>query len=381
MFEIGDYVKRNAKQCGFTRESFADKNMPTHPSNLVVMPFFGDIKSTFMLSSYLLRQYKEKHREKYLILCSWPGYQGLFPYVDEYWSQTDQSSVKTLALGANNGYNETDLATSISHSLSDVFSDVLNYQRDFRTYYDSGFTKKYWEDFDEVNRYLPEVSSATMVSSQFIGELERRKGRKVVVYPASKVRAWHRGKSMYLPVNPMFWKTLIQRLIDEGFSPVVYQNFFTHDMSPEFTDRCVYLVARNISDVLAAMRHVGCVLDVHSGVSRLAISARTPFVCIDERARFIGEREYEIDDLSCDGVAKKYVFSFSTLLMSGTEKDWNRSVIDNIIVSLNEIWPYVADRSNWASTSESYESVDISKVRDRNNKRLGVRFISSSKDK
>lgn len=381
MFEIGEYIKRNAKKCGFTRESFADKNMPTHPSNFVVMPFFGDMKSTFMLSSYLLREYKKKHKEKYLILCSWPGFHGLFPYVDEYWCHSDMSAVKTLALGANNGYNETDLATGISRNLNEVFSDVLNYQRDFRSYYDCGFTKNYWEVFGEVNRYLPEVPSATMVASQFTSELERREGRKVVVYPASKIRAWHRGKSMYLPVNPMFWKALIQRLIDEGFVPVVYQNFFTHDVSPEFTDRCVYLVARNISDVLASMRHVGCVLDVHSGISRLAISARTPFVCIDERARFIGEREYEIDDLSCDDIVKKYLFSFSTLLMAGTEKDWNRSIFDNIIVSLNEIWPYVEDRSNWASTTESYERMDFSKVRERQSKRLGVRFITTGKDK
>ncbi|CAE7860224.1 unnamed protein product [Symbiodinium microadriaticum] len=324
---------------------------------------------------------KEKHPDKYIILCSWPGFEGLFPYVDEYWSHTDESSIKTLALAANNGYNGSDLSSEITRGLNEVFSDVLNYQRDFRPYYDNGFTKKYWEDFGEVNRYLPEVSSSTMISSQFTEELERRKGRKVVVYPASKVRTWHRGKSMYLPVNPTFWKALIERLLNEGYVPVVYQNQFTHDMSPEFTDRCVYLVSRNVSDVLAAMRHVGCVLDVHSGVSRFAVLSRTPFVCIDERARFIGEREYEIDDLSCDQIAKKYLFSFSTLLMAGTEKDWNRSVIDNIVVSLKEIWPFVEDRSNWAPTTESYESVDYSKVRDRQSKRLGVRFISSSKEK
>lgn len=381
MFEIGDFIKRNADKCGFNRESFIEKNMPTHPSKILVFPFYGDIKSTFVLSSYLLKKYKEKHPEKYMIMCSWPGFQGLFPYVDEYWTHKDTSSIKTLALSANNGYNESDLSSEINRSLNEVFSDVLSYQRDLRIYYDCGFTKKYWEDFNEVNRYLPEVASSSVLKSQFLGEMSNHKGRKVVVYPVTKVRTWYKGKSMYLPINPMFWKALIQRLINEGFVPVVYQNFFTHDMSPDFTDKCVYLLSQDINDTLAAMRHIGCVLDVHSGISRMAISARTPFVCVDERARFIGEREYEIDDLSCNGIAKKYLFSFSTMLMNGTEKEWNRSVIDNIIVSLGEIWPFVEDRSNWAGTSESYEIVDFSNVRERQSKRLGVRFITSSRDK
>lgn len=375
MFEIGEFVKRNAKKCGFVRSSFVDKNLPTHISNIVVMPFFGDVKSTFLLSSYLLKSWINKHPDKYFILCSWPGFEGLFPYVDEYWYHGDRSTVKTLALGANNGYNESDLVSEVTYSLNEVFSDVLNYKRDFKDYYNNGFTKKYWEDFNEINRYFPEVVSVG--SNQLINELVRRKGRKLLVYPAAKLRTWYRGKSVYLPVNPVFWKTIIQRLLDEGFDPVVYQNEFTHDMSPDFTDKCMYLSNTSITETLAVMRHVGCVLDVHSGISRFAISARTPFVCVDERARFIGEKEYEIDDLSCDGVPKKYLFSFSTLLMNGTENDWNRSVIDNVIVTLNEIWPSIEDRSNWASTSESFEIVDYSKVRNRNSKRLGVRFINS----
>ena len=36
-----------------------------------------------------------------------------------------------------------------------------------------------------------------------------------------------------------------------------------------------------MADTLSAMRYVGCVLDVFSGISRWSIAARTPFVCVD----------------------------------------------------------------------------------------------------
>lgn len=381
MFEIGDWVKRNAKKCGLVREAYVEKNMPTQPSNFVVFPFFGDISSTFLLSSYLLRTYKESLKNKYLIFCSWPGFQNLFPYVDEYWYHSDTSLVKSLALGANNGYNETDLASEITRGLNEVFSEVVTYQRDMRLYHDKTFTKKYWEDFGQVNRYLPEIASSTLISPKFNEQLVRRDGRKIVVYPCSKIRTWHRGKSIYLPIGTSFWKALIQRLLDERYVPVVYQNHFTHDMSPDFADKCLYLTSQRLSDALAAMRHIGCVLDVHSGISRLAIAARTPFVCVDERARFVGDHDYEVDDLSCDCIIKKYIFSFATMLLTGTAKDWTNSIIDNIIVTLDEIWPTLQDRSGWPSTTESYELVDYSRVRERQEKRLGVRFISTGKDK
>jgi len=159
---------------------------------------------------------------------------------------------------------------------------------------------------------------------------------------------------------------------------VVYQNWFTYDMSREFTDRCVYLVPRNVSDVLAAMRHVGLVLDIHSGISRLAIAARTPFVAVDERLRFIESGDYEVDDLCCE-MPRKYIFSFSTMLMSGGPSEWKDSLLDNISVTLKSFNP--TDGGNWGATNETYQSVSYDKVRDRKAKRRGVTFISSSKHK
>lgn len=385
MTQVNEFIKRAATRSGFKREFFVEKNIPTTLSNLMIIPFYGDIRSTFNLSTFLLKQYKEKNKDLYVIVCSWPGFHGLFPYVDEYWTLQDESVSKTLALEANNLYNSSGLALELNRSLLEV-SNILS-GKELKAWHDKGFTKKYWEDFGvstgasthkQIMRYLPEVVSGTKLSDAFVREMETKKGRKVVVFPATKLATWHRGQVVYMPVLRSFWDTLIETLLAEGFMPVIYQNWFTYDMSREFTDRCIYMVPRNVSDVLAAMRHIGLVLDVHTGISRLAIAARTPFVSVDERMMFIEGGDCEIDDLCCD-MPRKYIFSFSTMLMSGGPSDWKDSLLDNIMVTLKNFNP--TDRSNWGATTESYQTVSYEKVRQRKAKRLGVTFINSSKYK
>lgn len=376
MNQTNEYIKRAAAKYGFKREFFIEKNMPTTPSNLMIVPFYGDIRSTFNLSSLLLRQYKEKNKELYVVLCSWPGFHHLFPYVDEYWSLEDESTAKTLATEANNLYNGTSLATEIGRQMLDVSNTLTS--RELKAWLNRGFTKKYWEDFQEVRRFLPEVPSSTKLSESFLKEMARKPGRKVVVHPVTKMTAWHRGEAVHVPVLKSFWDTLLEMMLSAGYMPVVYQNWFTYDMSREFTDRLVYLVPRNVSDIIAAMRHIGLVLDVHSGISRLAIAARTPFLAVDERLRFIESGDYEVDDLCCD-TPRKYIFSFSTMLSTGTPSEWKDSLLDNIMVNLKEFNP--TDSGNWGATKETYEKVSYERVRERRAKRLGVTFINTSRHK
>jgi hypothetical protein len=145
-------------------------------------------------------------------------------------------------------------------------------------------------------------------------------------------------------------------------------------------DKCLYLVPKNVLDVLAAFRHIGCVLDVHSGISRLAIAARTPFLSVTERRIFVDDRDYEIDDLCCDGLPRQYIFSFSTMLLTGGPAEWKVSIIDNIVARLKEFVPTLRGM-DLPSTNESYESTPYERVRQRKAKRIGCAFIRLSKNK
>lgn len=376
--EVSDYIRRIAQRTGYKREFFLEKNMPTHHSNVVAIPFYGDLRSVSILSSLILRSYCEINKEKYFILCSWPGMRGLFPYVHEYWSLDDESVIRSLASGAINLYNDSNLAIDLTRSLAEVVN--VNTGNEFKEFYNNKLTKKYFDAFKNINRFLPEVPSASLLSSDFRTKMDRCRGQKLIVYPVTRMRSRQQGKTVNLPVSKDFWVNLIERLILEGYSPIVYQNHFTYDMSTDFADKCIYLVSKNISDIIAAMRYIGCVLDIHSDISRIALIARCPFVSVTERHIYIEDHDYEIDDLCSDGLPKQYIYGFSTHLMAGDQNDWKLSIVDNIIVRLREFIPTLK-LAKLPSTNESFVEVSHEIVRNRKAKRMGVTFINSSKKK
>ena len=67
--QVGDFIARASERLGMKREFFAEKNMPTLTSNIAVIPFFGDLRSSYILSTFLLRPLKDIWR-KYIIATS-----------------------------------------------------------------------------------------------------------------------------------------------------------------------------------------------------------------------------------------------------------------------------------------------------------------------
>ena len=97
MNSVVDFLKRTSERNGFNRDRFEERKIPTDFSNVCILPFFGDLRSTCILSSFLLHRYRQEVKSsRYFILASWPGFQGLFPYVDEYWSITDNAHIKNF---------------------------------------------------------------------------------------------------------------------------------------------------------------------------------------------------------------------------------------------------------------------------------------------
>lgn len=378
MSDTAEFLKRAAVRTGFTRQFYVEKNIPTDPSNIIAIPFFGDLSSLFVFSSLLLKSYKDLNPDKYIVLCSWPGLQSFFPYVDELWTLEDESAIKSLAMGANCFYNQSNLATEVTRNLIEVFN-VLT-AKDFTKYYNKGFTQKYWQDFKEIKRFLPEVPSFNLISNDFKNQIAKTTKPKIIVYPTSRIKSWQQGKTTYLPISKEFWSALIEKLIGDGFEPVVYQNWFTYEMSKEFVDRCIFLVPRNIADLLGAFRQIGFVLDVHSGISRMAIAARCPYLCVTERQIYIQEKDYEIDDICAAELPRQYIFSFSTQLMVGGPEEWEVSMLGNVSARLKSFVPQI-DPELLPSTSHSYQSISYDCVRDRKSKRLGSAFIKNKKNK
>lgn len=376
MEELTLYLKRAADRCGFNREYYIEKNIPTHHSNVAVFLFHGDTRAEFILSSLLLKRLKDELKgSKYLILCGWPGHRGLFPYVDEYWSPSDPAAVSRLLRDADGFDNASETFSISQRLLNQHFDGVMTFD-ELRPYYQNGLTAAFHEKLGAVKCHLPMIPSSSILDHRFIQDVNARAGFKVLFMPTKIIKGWKLNRQVNIKVRKEFWSALLERLSSDGFAPVVLQGYSTYDLSQDHAGKGVFIREDDISKAMSAMRMTGCVLDVFNGTSRLALAARTPFVAVDERGRYSGQKEYEIDALCGESLPKQYVFSFTSQLEAG---DINSNLFANIVVRLRSFLPTI-DRDTLPSTSEGTFEVPYSVVRERKAKRIGVRFVKVPKD-
>lgn len=354
-----DYIKRATQRAGILREKFTDKHLPLSSSQICVVPFFGDLCSEFILSSFILHRLKKENR--YLILCSYPKHSGVFPYVDEYWTIEDETALKNLSRGANGFFNESVSANTYEKALLRYFDNVISMDnKEIAQYYNNGFSSK-----EEIRYKLPFIPSVQMELGETIYKIDYP---KIFIYPTTKIRSW-RKKQEIKPVKEEFWVELIKKLIEEKYLPVIYEDYSTYDLSSEFYTKCVYIKGLEFLSVLGVMRMCDCTIDVFSGISRFAIMARSPYLSCDDRQRYMQMKEYEIDDLCTTHIPYQIAFTFSPIIEG---KDWMNTV-KLIIAKIKKMIPI--DKDKLPSTMEVDEVLSYDKIRKKDIKRLGMRFI------
>lgn len=378
MLSVIDFLKKTSSRNGFHRERYEERNIPTDFSNLTVFVFFGDLRSLFVLSSLLLNAYKDQHKSsKYFILCSWPGYQGLFPYIDEYWSIQDESQIKRFYEQAEGFKNKSDLGTMYFRNLNEFFTDVVDY-RVILPYYEDGLKKDYIDSL--VQKFLPFVPSSSVLGKEFIKQINSKSGYKVFFSPTIYCKQWNNGRAKNIKAKREFWSVLTEKLLKNNIVPVIWQNHLTYDLSQDYANDCLFTNDLDITKILSAMRATGLVLDIFNNTSRLAIAARCPFLAIDERSRFNNLKEYEIDDICGKDLPKQYIFSFSTIISDGYAQNWQQDIHQNIINRLEEFIPSL-DRDHWPVTSEILETVDYKEsVREIERKKFGTKLLKIVRD-
>jgi hypothetical protein len=378
MSDVPGLLKRAAERCGFVRERFNEGRIPTDISNVVVLPLFADLRNTFVASSLLAGRYRSEERgSKYFIVASWPGQGCLYPYADEFWSVEDGSANKRLYQEADGFGNRSDLMTGFAQGFNNHFIDVLDPAL-FKTYYHNGLTADFFRRFQRVERTLPMVPSVGALTREFNRDLANRAGFKVFLYPSLWAKTWRLGREAVVRTQKDFYLALAGRLLKHKYVPVVWRSPWTHDLSPDLPTECVYVTEPDLGRMLGVMRAVGCVLDVFSGVSRLAMAARCPFLACDERQRYAGTREWEIDDLCGPGVPKQYLFSFSTIL-DGPAGSWDNNLFNNIVSRLDSYLPGL-NRDAWPSTGASTEVVPYDSVRQKKIIKIGAKLFRVPKE-
>ena len=376
--EVKEYLDLAAQRNGYIRQSYEDRKVPGEFDDVCVMPLFGDLRHTFIASSLLLRRYREEAKgSKYFILISWPGHRTLFPYVDEFWSPGDMDLCKKLWTGTDRFSNRSDSyavrITSIYESFREVVKpEVLN------EYHNNGIQQAFWDRFKHVKTWLPQVSSQAVLGKDFSRELANKAGFKVVIVPTTTVESWRLGRVAHVSVPRDFWVQLVKHLKQHNFVPVVVRSFQTYDLSQDTHDDAVHLADPDVAKLLAVIRLSGCVLDVFNGTSRLAIAARTPYLCCDERSRYFSTHDYEVDDLCGRGIPRDYIYTFSSICQMPSSY-WEHTFFNHVTMKLQEFLPSL-DRDKWPTTNETYQITPYETVRKIKRRKLGTKLLKIIKD-
>lgn len=366
-------LKRAAEKIGTNRVKYIDNNVPTSISDIYFIPYFGDYRYTFILSSFILKQYKQNKHKKYFVLCSWPGYQNFFPYIDEFWNISDSNNLKSLSLGVKEYDNESEIFNLILRRSNEWFENVVSYRNDLIKLYKDGFTKDFWESYKNPTIFYPSIQSETIIPESVRFQFSQRQGKKIFINPTTFMRSWQKIYNVNLQVPYEFWIFLCESLIKNGYVPVVCQNYLSYDLSKHLYDQCIFYQSDDFSNFLPLMRMSDCVLDIHSGISRLAISARVPFLCVDERSRYFYQKDSEIDMLCVEKDMSKYIFSYSSMITTGDKSNWGINIVDCIMNKLSDF----LSKTTKLDGNETEKMLDYSKVILHKNKKCGISFIRS----
>ena len=374
---VNSILKKACDRISCERVRYQEKNTPTNINNVCCMVFFGDVRSQFVLSSMIIKRIREELKgSKYFILCSWPGVESFFPCVDEYWQPTSESLLKNIYLKSQCFDNTSTEVSSMVRLLNSYIPEDILTATVFDEYYDKGFTKEFFERFGHVKIFLPSVPSSTILGQEFNRKLTS-KPRKVLVYPVTHIQNYKNGKIEYMLISNEFWKSLIETLAENNFSPIIYQDYLTYDLSADYFDKHLFYKSENISELLSLFRSSDVVLDIFSGISKFAIAARCPFICCQDRNIFNFYKEYETDDLTSKDLPKEYIFTFPEICDVFSQSVWKRSLFDVVISKLN----YMGDvnKQNLPSPVEINKPVLYENVRKIKANKLGTKFIKVPK--
>lgn len=376
MSSVASFLINASDRNGYTRERFQENKIPNDFSDVTIFPFFGDIRSLFLLSSFLLKPYKDRFKNsKYFILASWPGYESFFPYVDEYWSLNDFSQISSFYKGSDGFLNRSNLNAIYRRNINEFFRDVVD-PAIFKNYYYNGFSNNFYSDFKDIKRFLPFISSSALLGDKFVTNLSTSSGYKIFIYPLKFYERWDQGKVQRRELSENFWLDLVDFFLKNNIYPVIWQNNLSFDLSEQFENKCLFLKDNNMTKVCAAIRATGLSLNLFGPLSYLSLLSRTPYISFDERPKYFLQKDYEIDDLFPD-LQKEYLFNFSTILEGDYSGTWTEvfKIIDS---KIKKIYPSLI-RDEFPTTGESYDVLDKKNIREIKSLKLGTRLLKTPK--
>lgn len=364
LLHVDEFLTRVADKSGFKRDRYVSANVPTDLEKIVVVYFWGDWKHHFLLSTVLIKNWINSKFGKYVIFCSYPGFQSLYPNVDEFWSLGSGSQSLDSNVFFNYGVSSPPLISCENHLMRFFPGEVIDGGKLVEAYFDRGFTSKFFEDYASIQYSLPSISSPPF---EIAKSFSRHIGKKIFIYPCKKARFIEKNKEHQAIIDAGIWNRLVDNLIKNGYLPVIYQNNMTFDLSPKYGSQCQYVSETNISTVLAVMRASDCVIDIFSGISKLAMIARVPYLIVDERRKYFMLKDDEIDDIFNSKVPHSCLFFHHDV------KKGEFDFVDQLLMEKLKRFTEKSDRDTWQSSSACETFLPY--ISKQKNESIGLNFI------
>ena len=370
---VQQILQKAADNCGFKRVKYIENNIPTTMSNVTILFYFGDLKSILPVSSLLMERFrKESKSSKYFILCSWNGNQSLFPYVDEYWEISDLNNLKSIYLSSVNQNNTSEALSGYKRALNNYFPEILDISV-LNNCYNNGFKQEFFDNYKNIKKFLPSIPSSSILGNDFNKKMSEHPN-KIFIHPTTHIQEWKNGRYHFEYISELFWSSLIDKLISENITPVIYQDFKTYDLSLNYFDKCIFIKNNDILNILSAIRSCGMVLDIFNGISRLAIIARCPYILCSDRFSYNYIKQYEVDILCGNDIPRDNLYTFSSICNDLNKNNWNASLFE-AIVSKIKLLDKDLIKDNLPSPIEINEIVKYELARKAKVKKFGPRFV------
>lgn len=360
---LSDFVSKNQ----INREFFLQNNIPTNFDQITVFLCFGNLRSVCATSTLVLpRVRKELKSTRYFIVVGQPNQKDLFPYADEYWSFKNENLNKMLNDKSVNNDNTSNEYVSVKRTFHEHFREVLD-QRSYKDLYDFTFTENYWRKNKNVRVILPRVFSNSNFTEYPDKKLYELPERKVFIYPNKFVGD--------VEIPQEFWNYIIFNLTSQDVGVVCFYDDYAYDLSASNLDnkKVLFKKSNDLMVKMSWMKRTGFVLDFYSGISRLAAISKTSFLLIDDRKRYVLEKESEFEDVVfIKGNFSKRFFVLRDLFSSPSLM----LILANNIVGCVEGIDYgkLAIESEYVDRIDDYKNIRYNRVT-----KMGIKYIKRHK--
>ena len=374
---VSDFLKITSRKLNFNREKYIEKNIPNNFDQITVLFHMGDLRNTFSLSSMILPKFRKELKSlRYFIVFGYAGFSSLFPYADEYWSfdKENFSRVYNQSFGFE---NLSDLKTIYLRHLNENFREVIKSET-FNDIYNHYFLKRYWEKNKSIRIILPQIINTLPTNDDFLNKISKfNSSKRIFIFPNKTMQIIRKGKLIHEEIKKEFWVNLIKILLKDNVDVICVKHPLTHDISADFInqDNILFFSETDMNQIMSYMRMAGCVFDYFSGISRLAIIARVPYILADERIRYFNYKEYEFEDVVGENLTGERFFIFADL--TNANNDLFSSIASNIISKIDKI---NKENNNGLLSSEYIDRTSTyQNVRYYQSKKMGLKFLKFPK--